>query len=152
MRTSNIERPTSNADLLIAEARSWIGTPFMHAARVKSVGIDCGGLVMASARAVGLRFIDTTNYSTECSRGDSENLVKGILLFCDEIPITERQPGDILLFRARSLPLHMAVLVSDTLFVHAYQSAGKACETELGPVWMRLLSGVYRFREGVCQL
>ncbi len=30
---------------ILAEARSWIGTPYHHKGRLKGVGVDCGGLI-----------------------------------------------------------------------------------------------------------
>jgi cell wall-associated NlpC family hydrolase len=30
---------------ILIEARTWIGTPYHHRARVKNVGVDCGGLI-----------------------------------------------------------------------------------------------------------
>jgi NlpC/P60 family putative phage cell wall peptidase len=37
---------------IIAEARSWIGTPYHHQAALKGVGCDCLGLVRGVWRAV----------------------------------------------------------------------------------------------------
>ena len=40
------------ADLVVAEARSWIGTPYQHQASLKGVGCDCLGLVRGVWRAL----------------------------------------------------------------------------------------------------
>ena len=37
---------------IVAEARSWIGTPYRHQASLKGVGCDCLGLVRGVWRAV----------------------------------------------------------------------------------------------------
>jgi cell wall-associated NlpC family hydrolase len=39
---------------VVAEARSWIGTPFVHQAARKGVGTDCAGLVRGVFLALGL--------------------------------------------------------------------------------------------------
>jgi NlpC/P60 family putative phage cell wall peptidase len=39
-------------DLIVAEARSWIGTPYRHQASLKGVGCDCLGLVRGVWRAL----------------------------------------------------------------------------------------------------
>lgn len=39
-------------DIIIVEARSWIGTPYHHQAALKGVGCDCLGLVRGVWRAV----------------------------------------------------------------------------------------------------
>jgi len=38
----------------IAEARTWIGTPFHHGASLKGVGVDCGQFVFGVYRNVGV--------------------------------------------------------------------------------------------------
>lgn len=47
----------TGADVL-AEARRWVGTPWHHQARLRGVGVDCGGLVVGVAHALGLRLDD----------------------------------------------------------------------------------------------
>jgi NlpC/P60 family putative phage cell wall peptidase len=37
---------------IVAETRSWIGTPYRHQASLKGVGCDCLGLVRGVWRAV----------------------------------------------------------------------------------------------------
>ncbi len=39
-------------DDIIAEARSWIGTPYRHQASLKGVGCDCLGLVRGVGGAI----------------------------------------------------------------------------------------------------
>ena len=34
---------------VVAEARRWLGTPWRHQARLRGVGVDCGGLVVCVA-------------------------------------------------------------------------------------------------------
>ena len=37
---------------IIAEARGWIGTPYMHQASLKGIGCDCLGLLRGVWRAI----------------------------------------------------------------------------------------------------
>lgn len=39
---------------VVQAARGWLGTPYHHQARLKSVGVDCVGLVIGVARELGL--------------------------------------------------------------------------------------------------
>jgi NlpC/P60 family putative phage cell wall peptidase len=39
-------------DMIVQEARGWIGTPYMHQASLKGVGCDCLGLVRGVWREV----------------------------------------------------------------------------------------------------
>lgn len=36
---------TKARERILDEARTWVGTPFHHKARIKGVGVDCGGLI-----------------------------------------------------------------------------------------------------------
>lgn len=42
------------AGQVVAQARSWIGTPWCHQGRSRVLGVDCAGLVICVARALGL--------------------------------------------------------------------------------------------------
>jgi len=39
---------------IVAEARSWIGTPYLHQGRIKGVGVDCAMLLLEVYERVGL--------------------------------------------------------------------------------------------------
>jgi NlpC/P60 family putative phage cell wall peptidase len=138
----------SKIDQFIAEVRTWIDTPFMHAGRVKGIGVDCVGILACSARTVGLMDYDNVNYSP--ASVDSEFLISELQRFTDPVPPEQRQPGDVLLFRVKGRPQHTGVLVTPSTFIHAYQSAGKVCESELNAVWLRNLAGVYRIKAELC--
>ena len=55
--------------IVIAEARSWIGTPYRHQASLKGVGCDCLGLVRGVWRALQkIPYGTTINYGTLAQR------------------------------------------------------------------------------------
>ncbi|MBL0320066.1 MAG: hypothetical protein IPP74_12385 [Alphaproteobacteria bacterium] len=45
---------TSNQKI-ISQARTWLGTPFHHQARLKGKGCDCLGLIVGVADELGLK-------------------------------------------------------------------------------------------------
>jgi cell wall-associated NlpC family hydrolase len=49
----------TRGELVAAEAREWIGTPFHDQASVKGVGCDCKGLVWGVARELGFPEADS---------------------------------------------------------------------------------------------
>ena len=51
------------AERVLTEARSWMGTPWHHQARLKGVGVDCIGLVVGVCSALGLPLEDSKNYA-----------------------------------------------------------------------------------------
>ena len=54
--SSDIRSPTSDTlrTMIIAEARTWIGTPWKHQGCAKGRAADCLGLVTGVARGLGL--------------------------------------------------------------------------------------------------
>lgn len=48
---------------LIAEARTWLGTPYSSQGRTRENGLDCGGLLIVVGRALGLTELEELGYS-----------------------------------------------------------------------------------------
>ncbi|MEM6534211.1 MAG: NlpC/P60 family protein [Pseudomonadota bacterium] len=137
----------SRADI-VAEARSWIGTPYRHQASCKGVGTDCLGLLRGIWRAAyghePERAPPYTPNWTEDTKQDT--LLLAARRYLIEIPMGACQPGDVLLFRmGLGLPAkHCAIVSERGRIIHAYW--GRAvCETRLVPWWERRIAGAFRF-------
>ena len=135
-------------DLIIAAARSWIGTPYRHQASVKAVGCDCLGLVRGVWREVlGTEPETMPAYSPDWAEaGGRETLVEAASRHMMPVAYADMQPGDLLLFRwRRHLPAkHAGILASDVSFIHA-QDGACVCEAPLSPWWRRRIAYVFRF-------
>ncbi len=136
---------------IVAEARGWLGTRFHHQGRVNGVGVDCAGLVVGVAAALGLPVRDRSDYSRQ---PDGQMLE----LTCDEqlerIPVEQIQPGDVLLMRFALEPQHLAI-VGDYEFgglsiIHAYAQMRRVVESRLDDVWLSRIVAAYRL-PGVAQ-
>jgi NlpC/P60 family putative phage cell wall peptidase len=126
---------------IVNEARTWIGTPFQHQGRVKGRAVDCVGLVVGVARAVGFEIMDEAGYS----RQPFGQLLQSI---CDAqgIKVDKPQPGDVLMMRFIREPQHLAIYAGDTL-IHTHGRVGKVVEHRIDPTWQRRIVAVYRFKE-----
>ena len=67
-------------EAVVAQARTWLGTPWRHQGRSPR-GVDCAGLVVLVARALGLADHDVAGYgrhSSGHSRGppDTRRIVR----------------------------------------------------------------------------
>ena len=93
---------------VVAEARSWLGTPWQHQARAKGVGVDCGGLVIGIARALGLvpEAMDIGGYARQ---PDGESLLAHCDAWMQRLQGAP-QPGDVLVMRFDTRPQHVAVV------------------------------------------
>lgn len=132
------------ADEIIAAARACIGTPFRHQGRLPGVGLDCAGLGIVAAKAVGITIKDFTGYPAHPFDGmlkkmfdAQENL--------QQIGIHDAAPGDVLLMRIHAAPQHVAILSYDGYMIHAYQNIGKVAEHKLDEIWRRKIVAAYRF-------
>ncbi|MFG1203223.1 NlpC/P60 family protein [Xanthobacter aminoxidans] len=133
---------------ILAEARAWIGTPYLHRASLKGHGADCLGLVRGIWRAVvGPEPEALPSYAPYWAEaGRRETLADTARRHLVAIPLDEAQPGDVLLFRFREhLPAkHAALLSEGGRMIHAYDGAS-VCETALTPWWRRRLAYAFAF-------
>lgn len=137
---------------IVALARRWIGTPYVHQASCRDVGTDCLGLVRGIWRdAVGAEPERPPAYTPDWAEatGD-ERLMAAALRHMRPVSPEDVRAGDVLLFRMldRGPAKHAAILASCTLapgrIIHAY-SGHSVCETALSASWRRRMAGVFRF-------
>lgn len=117
--------------LIVATARSWIGTPFHHQARIRGKGCDCFGLIIGVARELGLRGKNGTLVAdhdevTYPRMPRGQYVVDRLSKIFDEIPVESAGPGDVMLFKIHGNPQHMAIL-SDYL-LNFSQSANETTD------------------------
>jgi len=126
-------------DEFVAAARSYIGTPFHHQGRVPGVGLDCAGVIVCAAKECGYEIVDVAGYGRIPANGMLERMVAQ---HCDSIPFDQVKNGDILLFRFRQEPQHLAVFANGKL-IHAYSSIGRVVEHGMDAAWHERLVGCY---------
>lgn len=135
-------------ELIIAETRQWIGTPYRHQASLKGVGCDCLGLVRGVWRnVIGTEPERAPPYApdwAEAARG--EPLVEAAVRHLQPISIDQFAEGDVLLFRWRDglAAKHLAIVTAPDLMVHAHDGACVA-EVALAPWWRRRIAYAFRF-------
>lgn len=139
---------------IVAEARSWVGTPYRHQASIKGVGCDCLGLVRGVWRALyGEEPEAPPPYRPDWAEtGGRETLLAAARRHLVEIPVSAARPGDVLLFRMSpdACLKHCAILADghpgdpEPRMLHAYW--GRAVvESWLGPWWRRRLAHAFSF-------
>lgn len=134
-------------DTIIAEARSWIGTPYHHQASLKHVGCDCLGLLRGVWRAVmGTEPELPPPYSADWAEAGADTLATAARRHLVEMTLADLRPGDVLLFRWReNVPAkHCAIATSPDTMIHAHDGAAVA-EVAFRPWWRRHLAHVFRF-------
>ena len=133
---------------IVAEARSWVGTPYRHQASLKGVGCDCLGLVRGVWRAFHEREPEEmTAYAPDWAEASGrETLAQAARRHMAEISPGEFQLGDVLLFRWREkFPAkHAAIVSAPDLMIHAHDGAAVA-EVAIARWWRRRLAYAFRF-------
>jgi len=112
-------------EAVIAEALTWIGTPFHHAARVKGAGVDCLMLLAeVYERAGAAPHVEPPFYVPDWHlHRDAERYMEGLIGYARPIggpPL----PGDIALFQFGRTFSHGAIVVEWPRLVHAYWAIG----------------------------
>ena len=137
-----------NRQLIVAETRDWIGTPYRHQASLKGVGCDCLGLVRGVWRGViGHEPERAPPYAPDWAEAASgEPLADAAVRHLVAIERDAFGEGDVVLFRWRNnLPAkHAAILTSVGTMAHARDGAAVA-EVALAPWWRRRLAYAFRF-------
>lgn len=112
---------------VVAEALSWLGTPYHHHARIKGQGVDCAQLLAAVYQAAGVTPpLDLGNYATQWHLHQSGELFLEWLSRCGASPLPAGvpvQPGDVGVWRYGRTHSHGGIVIeggADPLVVHAY--------------------------------
>lgn len=112
---------------IIAEAKSWLKTPYHHRQRLKGVGVDCAMLLMGVFAGVGLiEEFEVEDYPRDWMlHRDEERFRAVVLRYADEIALADVQPGDVCLYRVGRSFAHGAVIIDWPLIVHADSRLGR---------------------------
>lgn len=132
---------------VVAAARGWIGTPYVHQTSRKGAGCDCLGLLRGVWREViGQEPEKIPAYSMDWSEPQGDELLwRAALRHLTPRPINLATPGDVLLFRMRdnAVAKHIGIQAdigtktgNGPTFIHAYSGHG-VIESALGPQWAK---------------
>ncbi len=149
---------------IVREARSWLGTQFMHQGRVKRTtqhagGCDCIGLIAGIARDLKLNshmyqpnrqaFVPLAHFDTQDYPRvpDGTRLKRTLDGCCIPTNLDQLKPADILLFKLTKQPQHVAMVSAFRHgrfdIIHAYMHAGKVVEHPLDARWLTRIVSAY---------
>ena len=136
---------------IVEEARTWIGTPFHHAASVKGIGVDCLGLVRGVWRSlVGPEPRSIPVYGPRWVWDEPSDPLRNAMQ--DFFVARKRSclgDGVIALFRLNlgAPASHLGIITNAEAalsFVHAYSGQG-VVETALSKPWQRRIVATFDF-------
>ena len=111
---------------IVAEATSWLRTPYHHQARIKGVGVDCAQLPAAVYEAVGLIPHLEPQYSPQWMlHHDEEQYLSWIKPHARQIKREEVLPGDLVVWKFGRVYSHSGIVTTPPTVIHAMQRAGR---------------------------
>jgi NlpC/P60 family putative phage cell wall peptidase len=138
----------------VVEARSWIGTPYLHQASVKGAGTDCLGLLRGVWRSiVGAEPEVVPPYTDDWAEPSHEEVLRDAAeRWLTRKELGKAEIGDVLLFRMRqgSIAKHLGIQTEvgeRAAFVHAYTGHG-VIESPLSQPWQRRIAARFTFPVG----
>jgi cell wall-associated NlpC family hydrolase len=129
---------------VVREARTFIGTPWVHQGRSRQ-GLDCLGLASLVARNTRGYTFDVLNYQAQATDETMLQLCRQHML---PVPAVARQPGDVVVIRYGN-QRHMAIVgdhpvVGELTLIHASSVHGRVVEHRLDSRWARICIGTFR--------
>lgn len=140
--------------IILAAARSWIGTPYSHQASAKGLGCDCLGLLRGIWREVmGAEPETVPPYTEDWAEPERrEVLLEAATRWLQPKQLSLAEPGDVLLFRMRDngIAKHLGIQSRTGAvpsFIHAYTGHG-VTESPLSRPWQRRVVARFAFPKG----
>lgn len=93
---------------ILAEANSWIGTPYVYGGNSRS-GADCSGFVQSVFLAVGISLPRTSQQQFDYS---------------ERINLEEIEIGDLIFFKRKGKISHVGIYSGDGTMIHSSSSQG----------------------------
>lgn len=123
---------------ILAEARSWLNTPYHHRQRVKGAGVDCALLLLAIFAGAGLvEEFAVEDYPRDWMLHRDEDRFRAVVRrYADQIEQHDVQPGDVALYLVGRCFAHGAVIVDWPVVLHADSRYGKVTLTEGDQGWL----------------
>jgi cell wall-associated NlpC family hydrolase len=119
---------------VIAEAKTWLRTPFVDCARVKGAGVDCAQFIAAVYENAGIiESVPLGTYSPQWHLHHSEpRYLDGLIANgMHEVVEAEAKPGDVVVFMQGRTFSHGALIVSWPRIIHAVKLMGGVCYSDV---------------------
>lgn len=142
---------TSQTERIVATARAWVGTPYIHQMSTKGAGCDCLGLVRGVWRdVIGSEPELPPAYSMDWSEPQGEERLWAAAT--RHLGAKDRRAvcaGDVLLFRMKhgAVAKHLGIQTEVgglPRFIHAYSNHG-VVESALSAPWARRIVARFEF-------
>lgn len=130
---------TVTREQFVAEARKWLGTPYLHQGRNRN-GLDCIGLLLVVGWALGLTKYDVRGYGRTPHAGFLQAECERMMMRVKE---EDARPGDVYLLRFTRDPQHLGI-ATERGILHAWAGgAGCVAEVSMPRSWRTRIVAAY---------
>ena len=133
---------------VVAEAKTWLQTPYHHHADVKGEGVDCAMILVRVYGECGLiPEIDPRPYPQDWHlHRDAERYLGWIEKYADKVDAPE--PGDIAMFQFGRCVAHAAIVIEWPIVLHALAQHREVVLSDISTSdhFRERLRGFYRIR------
>lgn len=130
------QKPPKSSNRIVAEAYTWLGTPYGYAKAEKGKACDCSGMVMSVYEKVaGIKLPRNSAQQQD---------------FCRKIKKKDVRVGDLCFFATGKDPdwtSHVGIMVDDNNFIHSSTSKGVVVSDITQPYWIKTFTGFGRVPE-----
>ncbi|MFZ6686580.1 C40 family peptidase [Undibacterium sp. SXout11W] len=139
--------PEKQAEI-VAEAKTWLQTPYHHHGDVKGAGVDCAMILVEVYHACGLiPKIDPRPYPPDWHlHRDAERYLGWVEQYAD--PVETPEPGDIAVFQFGRCVSHAAIVIDWPLVLHAFRKEREVVLSDVSTSsdFSERLRGFYRLK------
>jgi cell wall-associated NlpC family hydrolase len=123
---------------IVAEAMTWLRTPYHHRARVKGAGVDCAQILIGVFAGVGLiAAFDAGDYPRDWMLHRDEDRFRAcVRQHADQIDLADLQPGDVALYLVGKCFAHGAIALDWPLILHADSRYGEVTLADGDQGWL----------------
>lgn len=147
--------PSTEADLIVARARAWVGTPYRHQHRARGLAVDCVGLIVGVGIETGFLAWDDAEFERWAGYSRTPNPTRmgaAIEHFLEPVmraPLDPPGPGSIAWMGwRRHLPMHLGILAEFNgrrTLIHAFEHRGQVVEHDFAGEWPERVVSWWRY-------
>lgn len=110
---------------VVAEAMTWLRTPYHHRARLKGIGADCAQFPVAVYESLGLIPHIEPEYPPDWHmHRDEDRYVQWALRFAREVQADQAMAGDLAIWKWGRAYSHGGILLEGPRVIHSYIGVG----------------------------
>lgn len=140
----------SKVNNLISECRTYLNVPWRHQGRSRR-GVDCVGFLLLALKSIGVDMLEIKGYSRHPDGVELKKVMDNQPNMRMLQPSDKIRVGDIVLFRIRREPQHVALIVpsntADFGMIHSYNGGErKVIEHDFADYWKHKVVSIYRLK------